>query len=270
MTLPVIPLPLPVPEVIPVLLHPAVVHFAVVLPLVIIILELINLITKRKALTITIYVLFFLLAGVYLAAYAAGVIDGKNGGLLLSDEGLAHLKIHKQIGIYLLYLSVVPIVLKLFTLAVRKPWAKFIYLLTFIGIMALTGYQAKEGGELVYKYGLNVEAKTALDDTVEELQDELDEVKEAYEEKIEALKAELAAAKAAKADKKVEAVATPEPVIEVETSPETVPEVIAPAPTTEVSTPAITIEEHPEPSAAATQEAPLETTTDHADNNNSH
>jgi len=187
MTLPVIPLPFDVPEVIPVLLHPVTVHFAVVLPLVILILELINLITKRKSLTITVYILFVLLIGVYVSAYATGVIDGKNGGLLVSDEGLEHLKAHKLLGIYLLYLSGLPILLKLLTLVVKKPWAKIVYLVSFVAIIALTVYQAKEGGELVYEYGLNVEAKVNLDDTVEELQDEMDELKESYEEQIAAL-----------------------------------------------------------------------------------
>ena len=191
MTLPVIPLPFAVPEVIPVLLHPVVVHFAVVLPLLILTLELINLVTKRKSLTITIYVLFVLLVAVFVGALATGVIDGKNGGLLMSDEGLEHLKSHKLIGIYLLYLSALPILLKLFTLVVKKPWAKVIYLLSFVAIITLTLYQAKEGGELVYEYGLNVEAKTNLDDTVEELQDEIDELKESYEEKIATLKVQL-------------------------------------------------------------------------------
>jgi len=190
MTLPTLPLPFPVSEVVPVLLHPAVVHFAVVLPLVILILELINLITKRRSLTITVYLLFVLLAGVYIAAYGTGVIDGKNGGLLVSDEGLSHLKEHKNLGIYLLYLSGLPILLKLLTLAIKKPWAKVIYLVSFVAIIALTLYQAKEGGELVYEYGLNVEAKVALDDTVEELQDEMDELKEQYEEQIAVLTAQ--------------------------------------------------------------------------------
>ena len=184
MTIPTLPLPFPVTEAIPVLLHPIAVHFAVVLPLVILILELINLITKRKSLTITVYILFVLLIGIFLSAYATGVIDGKNGGLLMSDEGVEHLKAHRNIGIYILYLSVLPVLLKLLTLAIKKPWAKIIYLLSFVGLITLTVYQAKEGGELVYEYGLNVEAKVALDDTVEELQDELDELKETYEEKI--------------------------------------------------------------------------------------
>ena len=200
MNLPTLPLPIPISEAIPVLAHPAAVHFAVVLPLVILILELINLITKRKSLTITVYVLFVMLAGVFLAAYATGVTDGKEGGLLLSDDGLAHLKEHKNLGTYLLYLSALPILLKLLTLAVKKPWAKIVYLLSFIAIIALTVYQAKEGGELVYKYGLNVEAKVALDDVVEELQDEIDELKEGYEEQIAALQEKLANSKQTMSD----------------------------------------------------------------------
>ena len=178
MTLPTLPLPFPVSEAVPVLLHPAVIHFVVVLPIVILIIELINLITRRKSLTVSVYILFVMLIGFYVAAYGTGVIDGKNGGLLVSDEGLEQLKVHKNIGIYLLYLSALPILLKLLTLAVKKPWAKIIYLVSFVAIIGLTLFQAKEGGELVYTYGLNVEAKVNLDDTVEELQDEVDELKE--------------------------------------------------------------------------------------------
>jgi len=187
MTLPTLPLPFPVSETVPVLLHPAVVHFAVVLPIVILVIELINLVTKRKSLTISVYILFVMLIGFYVATYGTGVIDGKNGGLLVSDEGLEQLKLHKNIGIYLLYLSGLPILLKLLTLVVKKPWAKIVYLVAFVAIIGLTLFQAKEGGELVYTYGLNVEAKVNLDDTVEELQDEMDELKEEYEEKITAL-----------------------------------------------------------------------------------
>lgn len=230
MTLPVIPLPFPVPEVIPVLLHPVVVHFVVVLPVVILILELINFITKRKSLTITVYILFLILAVFYLAAFGTGVIDGKNGGLLLSDEGLAHLKVHKQIGIYLLYLSLLPILLKLFTLVIKKPWAKIIYMLSFVGIIALTVFQAKEGGELVYKYGLNVEAKVALDDKLEDLSDEMDEVKEGYEEQIKALKTELKAAKTPKA------APAPEPVTDTPATPAASPVTTAPAAESMVTT----------------------------------
>jgi len=252
MTLPAIPLPFPVPEVIPVLLHPAVVHFVVVLPIIILTLELINFITKRKSLTITVYILFLLLAVFYLAAFGTGVIDGKNGGLLMSDEGLEHLKAHKQIGIYLLYLSMLPILLKLLTMAIKKPWAKIVYMLSFVGIIALTLFQAKEGGELVYKYGLNVEAKINFEDQLEELTDEMDEVKDAYEEQIEALKTELEAAKTGKVEvAPVEVIpvtpAVAEPVeVKTEVTPVTTHETNATSATPSTTTvPETSTPEHP-------------------------
>jgi uncharacterized membrane protein len=163
MDLPIISLPVQVPELMPLLLHPVAVHFAVVLPLVILILELINLVTKRKALTVTVYLLF---------------------GPLLSDEGMAALKSHKLIGIYLIYLALVPIVLKAVTLFVKKPWVRIIYLLSFIGVISLTVFQAKEGGELVYNYGANVSSQQALQDRVETLEDEMEELKAGYEENL--------------------------------------------------------------------------------------
>ncbi|MDA3947332.1 MAG: hypothetical protein PF439_11705 [Helicobacteraceae bacterium] len=184
MDLPIISLPVQVPELMPLLLHPVAVHFAVVLPLVILILELINLVTKRKALTVTVYLLFALLLAVLTATYMTGVTDGKEAGPLLSDEGMAALKSHKLIGIYLIYLALVPIVLKAVTLFVKKPWVRIIYLLSFIGVISLTVFQAKEGGELVYNYGANVSSQQALQDRVETLEDEMEELKAGYEENL--------------------------------------------------------------------------------------
>ncbi len=191
MNLPIITIPVQIPDVIPLLLHPVAVHFTVVLPLVILVLELINLITKRKALTITIYLLFVMLLTVFAAAYATGVTDGGEAGPLLSEEGLAALKSHKLLGVYLIYLSVVPILLKMLTLLIKKPWVKIVYFLSFIGIISLTMFQAKAGGELVYNYGANVSSQLVLEDKIEELEDELEELQSNYEEQIKGLKSEL-------------------------------------------------------------------------------
>ena len=206
MDLPTLPLSLPISDAIPVLAHPVAVHFAVVLPLLILILELINLITKRKSLTITIYILFVMLVGFFLAAFMTGVVDAKNGWQLLDSDAMQHLKEHKKIGVYLIYLTALPILLKLLTLVVKQPWVKVVYPLSFVGIIALTMYQAKEGGELVYKYGVNVEAKVDLDDKVEELQDEVDEL----EEQLEALQEELEASKKVVTDANTTTTVTPD------------------------------------------------------------
>ncbi len=191
MNLPVITIPIEIPDVIPLLLHPVAVHFAVVLPLVILILELINLITKRKALSVSVYILFVLLMVVFVAAYATGVTDGKEAGPLMSDDGMAALKAHKLLGIYLVYLTLLPLALKVLSLFVKKGWSRALYSLGLVALIALTFFQAKKGGELVYSYGANVSSQLALEDKIEELEDEMDELKNSYEEQIAALKPEV-------------------------------------------------------------------------------
>ncbi len=191
MDLPVISIPLQVPDTIPLLLHPVAVHFAVVLPLIILILELINLITKRKSLTVSVYLLFGLLLVVLTAAYMTGVTDGKEAGPLLSDEGLAALKSHKLIGVYLIYFALLPLVFKGVSLLVKRPWARILYLLSFVGVITLTVFQAKEGGELVYNYGANVTSQQALEEKFELLEDEMDALKERQVEKLAALETAL-------------------------------------------------------------------------------
>lgn len=187
MNLPAITIPIEIPDVIPLLLHPVVVHFAVVLPLVILILELINLITKRKALSVSVYILFVLLIVVFAAAYVTGVTDGKEAGPLLSDDGMTALKAHKLLGVYLFYLTLLPLALKVLSLFVNKGWSRALYSMGLVALIALTFFQAKKGGELVYAYGANVSSQLALEDRVEELEDEMDELKSSYEEQIATL-----------------------------------------------------------------------------------
>jgi uncharacterized membrane protein len=154
-------------------------------------LELINLITKRKALSVSVYILFVLLMVVFVAAYATGVTDGKEAGPLMSDDGMAALKAHKLLGIYLVYLTLLPLALKVLSLFVKKGWSRALYSLGLVALIALTFFQAKKGGELVYSYGANVSSQLALEDKIEELEDEMDELKNSYEEQIAALKPEV-------------------------------------------------------------------------------
>ena len=178
MNLPLISLPVQVPETLPLLLHPAVVHFAVVLPLVIIIIELINLFTKRRALSVSVYVLFVLLMVIYVAAYMTGVTDGREAGTLMNDEGVAALKEHKLLGTYLIYFGLLPVVLKVMSLIVKKGWSRALYSFALVALVAFTFYQGKEGGELVYKHGANVASQQVLEDKLEELEFELEDCQE--------------------------------------------------------------------------------------------
>jgi len=187
MNLPDVGVSLPVSETLPLLLHPVVVHLAVVLPLIILILELINLITKRKALSLSVYLLFVLLIAVFLAAYATGLADGKEAAAFLDDEGKEALKGHRILGGYLLYLAVLPLAMKVVTLAVKKGWSRTVYALSLVLLIALTFYQAKKGGELVYDFGANVGSQQIMQERVEQFEDAMEELKKSYQERIKAL-----------------------------------------------------------------------------------
>ena len=190
MNLPDVGVSIPVSETLPLLLHPVVVHFAIVLPLIILVLELINLITKRKALSISVYLLFVLLIAVFMAAYATGLADGKEAVAFLNDEGAEALKKHRILGGYLLYIAVLPLVMKVVSLAVKKGWSRTLYALSLIVLISLTFYQGKKGGELVYDFGANVSSQQILEERVDQYEDAMEELKSGYEEQIRALTAD--------------------------------------------------------------------------------
>jgi len=187
MTIPEIKIPVEIPPVItdavPHMLHPILVHFVIVLPIIVVILELVNMIMKRKSLTVSIYLLFILGIIVFAGAYLSGITDGSEAGPLLGAAGQDELKDHKHLGTLLLYLTLVPIVFKIFSVIVKKVWAKILYIILLIAFAALTVYQAKAGGELVYKHGANVQAVQVAEDKIEKLEDEINELKSSHTDK---------------------------------------------------------------------------------------
>jgi len=198
MSLPAIPpIPLELPIDIPVLLHPAIVHFAIAIPIIVILLEFINLFFKKRALSVFSLFLIFVLAIIMVGAYFTGSVDGKETFSLLSEAGKSDLKEHKLLGTYLAYGSVVLLVVKLLFMALSNIIARIFFLLILIGFTAVTLKQGYEGGELVYKYGANNEAvanvasdKDDLKDELDELQEKYDELKESASKKVEEVKAE--------------------------------------------------------------------------------
>ncbi len=183
MNLPVFDIPVPnLGFDIPVLMHPPLVHFAIVIPVFILILEIINIFMRRRGLTVTTFVFFTLLIVIFFAAFVTGKTDGSEAWDMLTKAGQADLKEHKLIGIYLLIASVVVVFLKLFAMALRTWWMKLLYLLVLIGFVGAVLYQGKEGGELVFKHGANNERVLDLSNEIDDLNDEIDELKEAAEE----------------------------------------------------------------------------------------
>ncbi len=221
MSLPDLTIPLELPIDIPALLHPAVVHFAVAIPVVIILLEFINLFFRKRALSVFSLFLILVVAIVMAGAYFTGTADGKEAFSLLSEAGKADLKEHKLLGIYLVYGSLALVILKLMFMALSGVISRLFFVLILVGFTAITLKQGHEGGELVYKYGANSEAVANVISDKDDLQDEFDELKESCGSKEKSsTKEEEPKKEEAKAEEKQEVEATNETPKEEEATEE--------------------------------------------------
>jgi len=152
LSIPDIPLPFAVSE----MMHPAIVHFAVALPVIIILLELINLAVRRKVLGSVSFVLMILMVIVYFGAYLTGSVDADKAKDLLSPEAKTLLETHKNGGIWMVYGSVFVLLLKLISVAVKKIPARVVFLVVLgLFFWGTTGV-VQRGCALTYKHGVNV------------------------------------------------------------------------------------------------------------------
>ena len=226
MQLPAITLPkVEFPFDIPVLWHPVVDHFVIALPVVILLLELINLVMRKKAISGTSFFLIFLTVLAAVGAYFTGLVDGKEAYPALNEAAKEALGEHKLLGTYLMLASVVVLLFKLLSMLTDKSIIRAMYVLILIIFVAGIFEQGEDGGKLVYKHGLNVEQVKVLDD-------ELFDVKEELEEAIE----ELEGMKASEEAEKTEAIETDSTQAEEKTAVETTPVETTPVETTPVET----------------------------------
>ena len=185
MTLP--ELPFKIPEIplsfdIPALMHPPVAHFIIALPVIILLLEVINLIAKKRAIGVTSFFLLILTVVAAASAYLTGGVDGKAAWDILTQDGQTALKAHKLFGTYLLLASAIVVLFKLISVMIQRGLTKAVYLLILIIFVAGILKQGKEGGELVYTHGANVKIVKTMDDKMFDLKDELSDYKEEEKE----------------------------------------------------------------------------------------
>ena len=206
MELPAIKLPqIDLPFNIPVLMHPPIDHFLIALPVIILLLELINLIVKKRAIGVTSFFLLLLTVVAAVAAYFTGSVDGKEAFPLLSEAAQGELKEHKLLGTYLMFASVIVLVFKLFSSMIQRGLMKALYLLVLILFVAGILKQGKDGGELVYEYGVNVQKVQELDSDLDDLKEELEDLQEESKKAAPVVKAvEEVKEKAAEVQQKVE------------------------------------------------------------------
>ena len=178
MALPVIHIPqINLPFDLPSLLHPAVVHFVIAIPVVIFLMEFYNLFTKRKSIGAFAFILLLITVGMLALAYLTGTVDGKEAYDLLAQEGQTELKAHKILGVYVIFTAVAVVFFKLLAMT-GKGFFRFLYFILLIGLIAITFKQGKDGGELVYEYGANNERVDTLKDDLNDAKDALEELSE--------------------------------------------------------------------------------------------
>ncbi len=201
MTLPELPFKIPeiaLPFDLPTLMHPPIAHFIIALPVIVLLLEIINLFVKKRAIGVTSFFLLILTVVAAVAAYLTGSVDGTAAWDLLAKDAQSALKEHKMFGTYLMLASSVVLVFKLLSSMVQRGLMKGLYFLILIIFVVGILKQGKEGGELVYTHGANVKIVKIKDDKLFDCQDDLSDY--VAEEK----EAEETAAAKAEEDKKVE------------------------------------------------------------------
>ncbi len=202
MELPALKLPaIPLPFDIPVLAHPPVDHFVIAIPILVLVIEIINLVAKKRAIGTISFVLLVIGMVAAVAAYLTGTTDGKEAFDALSQAGQTELKAHKLLGTYLMFASAIVVIFKMLSAMIQRGLMKAVYLLVLIVFVAGILKQGHDGGELVYKYGANVERVADLDSELFDAQEELDEAND----KIKSLKEEMESASAKAKETVVEA-----------------------------------------------------------------
>jgi len=183
-------IPFELPFDVPVGLHSPVVHFAVAIPIIIILLEFFNIFFRKRSLSIFSLFLTLLLATVMIGAYYTGVSDGQEAYDALINAGKQELKEHKELGILLVYASLVLVAFKLFFMLFKGAVSRILFLFIVIAFTGVILKQGHDGGELVYEYGANNKALQKVLEKNDDLKDELEELKEECETKKDSAKEE--------------------------------------------------------------------------------
>ncbi|MEA3371159.1 MAG: DUF2231 domain-containing protein [Campylobacterota bacterium] len=159
------------------MLHPATVHFAMVLPLVALVFGLIYLVKRDEAmskLSSRITVVAAIAMGI---AWYTGSQAGPEVYDYLSEAGQKELMEHKSLGLYLAIAMGVIALLKFLGCQLKSFMLEALAVLLLFGATAVTFAQGKDGGEIVYNYGMPFKSYM-IEDSLYEAQAEAEEAEE--------------------------------------------------------------------------------------------
>ena len=139
------------------MLHPAVAHFAISLPIISLVLGIAYLI-KPSELMSKISTRFMVFATLFLiAAFFSGKADASEVYALLTREGKELLVQHKDFGLYIAISMGIATLVKFYGCFKSVVKAEVFAILLVAIITGATLYQGKMGGELTYTHGAHVE-----------------------------------------------------------------------------------------------------------------
>lgn len=142
---------------IPLHLHGTMIHFAIVLPVILLLLEIANMIFKRKIIDIINISLISLLLISLLGTYLTGMADAQSA-LLDGNKATVNAIIeHKIVGVYMLLFGISFIVIfKIIAFFANKTLYSILYILMIILFIFIGAIESISGTTLVDKFGINV------------------------------------------------------------------------------------------------------------------
>lgn len=160
------------------MLHPAIAHFAISLPIISLILGAAYL-YKPTELMSKISTRFFVFAAIFLiAAFFSGKNDGSEVYMLISGAGQKLLIQHKDLGLYLTIAMGIAAAIKFFGCMKQNFKAEVASVILVAVIAAGILYQGKMGGELTFTYGAHVKDYAKGMECVDDPEDYLDSLEE--------------------------------------------------------------------------------------------
>lgn len=175
------------------MLHPATVHFAMVLPVVASVFGLIYLVNKKEIYSKISSATLFFTALAMVGVWYTGTQAGPQIYDYLSEAGQHELIEHKELGLYLAISMSIIFLIKIIGSKTNKFIIEALAIILLFGATITTMLQGKDGGEIVYTYGMPFKAymiEDSLQDatnSANETEDPVEKV-EAYKDAIEDIK----------------------------------------------------------------------------------
>ncbi len=159
------------------MLHPPVVHFAMVLPLVALVFGLIYLVKRDEAMSKLSSRMTVVAAIAMGIAWYTGSQAGPEVYDYLSEAGQEELMEHKTLGLYLAIAMGVIALLKFAGCQLKSFMLEALAVLLLLGATAVTFIQGKDGGEIVYNYGMPFKSYM-IEDTLKDAYNDAEEAEE--------------------------------------------------------------------------------------------